>query len=458
MKIENIIVDESIKLGDNFDIELGNMIIESHVVGFMDDGVVVEADDKALALLGLGGALLESVDITEVSLGDYSKKAQISRALAQIEKKFYPEKSGTEQTIAKRTRGLERAKVRSDQARAEYTAKAQADALAKDRAELPNLEKQLAQLQAKFDPDYEYSDDHSVWSKNRDIKTQIDSLQKRITRAKGVAEDSLNELSSDLLQRAAQGAKDKRDQALDPEIHNALGGGYMNPLAKHYNATAEKFSDRATQIAQKEKIKQIASPAVMRKIGMQGVTEAEGEGKTVKNSLHTIIRVATHLERQIDNNEDFAEWVSETIGSVRDQMVKVMDYEISKKEQQGVAEGRMKEQMHTDAERMELAEFVDKYGDEDWVKEFWHNVNADINEAKYQGREVPLGKPMQGDVKKFKVYVKNKKGNVVKVNFGDPNMRIKKSNPARRKSFRARHRCATAKDRTSARYWSCRKW
>ena len=84
--------------------------------------------------------------------------------------------------------------------------------------------------------------------------------------------------------------------------------------------------------------------------------------------------------------------------------------------------------------------------------------DRDLEEAKYQGRTVPLGKPMQGDVKKFKVYVKNKKGNVVKVNFGDPNMRIKKSNPARRKSFRARHRCATAKDRTSARYWSCRAW
>jgi len=79
-------------------------------------------------------------------------------------------------------------------------------------------------------------------------------------------------------------------------------------------------------------------------------------------------------------------------------------------------------------------------------------------EAKYQGREVTLNKPMQGDVKKFKVYVKNKKGNVVKVNFGDPNMRIKKSNPKRRKSFRARHKCDTAKDKTSARYWSCRKW
>ena len=81
-----------------------------------------------------------------------------------------------------------------------------------------------------------------------------------------------------------------------------------------------------------------------------------------------------------------------------------------------------------------------------------------LNEAEYQGRKVPLGKPMQGDVKKFKVYVKNEKGNVVKVNFGDPNMRIKKSNPARRKSFRARHNCDNPGPRTKARYWSCRKW
>lgn len=87
------------------------------------------------------------------------------------------------------------------------------------------------------------------------------------------------------------------------------------------------------------------------------------------------------------------------------------------------------------------------------------DYNVKMNEAKYKGRTVPLNKPMQGDVKKFKVYVKNPKtGNVKKVNFGDPNMRIKKSNPKRRKSFRARHKCATAKDKTSARYWSCRKW
>jgi hypothetical protein len=84
--------------------------------------------------------------------------------------------------------------------------------------------------------------------------------------------------------------------------------------------------------------------------------------------------------------------------------------------------------------------------------------NRDIDEAEYQGRNVPLGKPMQGDVKKSKVYVKNAKGNVVKVNFGDPNMKIKKSNPKRRKSFRARHNCKNPGPRTSARYWSCRAW
>ena len=64
-----------------------------------------------------------------------------------------------------------------------------------------------------------------------------------------------------------------------------------------------------------------------------------------------------------------------------------------------------------------------------------------IEEAEYRGRKVKLNKPTRGDVKKFKVYVKNAKGNVVKVNFGDPNMRIRKSNPKARKSFRARHNC-----------------
>ena len=87
-----------------------------------------------------------------------------------------------------------------------------------------------------------------------------------------------------------------------------------------------------------------------------------------------------------------------------------------------------------------------------------------LEEAEYQGRKVKLGKPMQGDAKKFKVYVKNPKGNVVKVNFGQGGdakggtMRIRKSNPEARKSFRARHNCDSPGPRHKARYWSCRKW
>jgi len=86
---------------------------------------------------------------------------------------------------------------------------------------------------------------------------------------------------------------------------------------------------------------------------------------------------------------------------------------------------------------------------------------VELDEAEYQGREVKLGKPMRGDVAKYKVYVKDPKtGNVKKVNFGDKNMEIKRDDPKRRKSFRARHGCGTPKasDRTKARYWSCRMW
>ena len=90
----------------------------------------------------------------------------------------------------------------------------------------------------------------------------------------------------------------------------------------------------------------------------------------------------------------------------------------------------------------------------------------DALEAEYQGRKVKLNKPTRGDVKKYKVYVKDPKtGNVKKVNFGHggtsakrKTMRIRKSNPARRRSFRARHNCDNPGPKTKARYWSCRKW
>ena len=100
-----------------------------------------------------------------------------------------------------------------------------------------------------------------------------------------------------------------------------------------------------------------------------------------------------------------------------------------------------------------------------YMKENYNNLEeSQLEEAEYQGRKVKLGKPMQGDTKKFKVYVKNPKGNVVKVNFGQGGkakggtMKIRKSNPKARKSFRARHNCDNPGPRHKARYWSCKKW
>ena len=136
---------------------------------------------------------------------------------------------------------------------------------------------------------------------------------------------------------------------------------------------------------------------------------------------------------------------------------------------QGVAEGA--EQLHP-----ETLELIDEYiakiepdADRDEMiqsvirgsihpSELEYALKEDVAEAEYQGRKVQLGKKMKGDVKKSKVYVKNPQGNVVKVNFGDPNMKIRKSNPGARKSFRARHNCDNPGPRHKARYWSCRSW
>ena len=111
---------------------------------------------------------------------------------------------------------------------------------------------------------------------------------------------------------------------------------------------------------------------------------------------------------------------------------------------------------------------VENYDDIQEFSKFMKEYKSDINEAEYQGRKVKLGKPMQGDVKKFKVYVKNPQGNVVKVNFGhggssakksgEKTMSIRKNNPDARKAYRARHNCDTPGPRHKARYWSCRKW
>ena len=105
--------------------------------------------------------------------------------------------------------------------------------------------------------------------------------------------------------------------------------------------------------------------------------------------------------------------------------------------------------------------------DDEWDEFVWEIEAKEIFDedgkslgSEYQGRKVTLNKPFRtpDGPKKFSVYVKNDKGNVVKVNFGDPNMKIKKNIPERRKSFRARHNCDSPGPKWKARYWSCKAW
>jgi hypothetical protein len=105
--------------------------------------------------------------------------------------------------------------------------------------------------------------------------------------------------------------------------------------------------------------------------------------------------------------------------------------------------------------------------DDEWDEFVWEIEASEIYDednkiiaAEKGGRKVTLNKPFRtpDGPKKFSVYVKNDKGNVVKVNFGDPNMKIKKNIPERRRSFRARHNCDNPGPKWKARYWSCKAW
>ena len=156
------------------------------------------------------------------------------------------------------------------------------------------------------------------------------------------------------------------------------------------------------------------------------------------------------LERQL-SEEEATEYANRLANYMFEQGYEDFDIEVSTD-----LEDVLDEETYDDDD-----EFYEEYG------MMWYNEDDDpMDEAEYRGRKVKLGKPMAGDVKKFKVYVKDPKtGNVKKVNFGHggssvkgKSMRIRKNNPAARRSFRARHNCDNPGPRTKARYWSCRKW
>lgn len=167
----------------------------------------------------------------------------------------------------------------------------------------------------------------------------------------------------------------------------------------------------------------------------------ENEGPHYSIKLKNIIDNAKYILDNMNGSSDLPAWIKDKIVIADHNMIAIKEY--------------MLENLNDD-ELEEAYAILEKGGRKHGIYEI--DAPSALEEAEYQGRDVQLGKVMKGDVKKFKVYVKNPEGRVVKVNFGQKGMRIKKDNPERRKSFRARHNCDNPGPRHKARYWACKSW
>ena len=220
-----------------------------------------------------------------------------------------------------------------------------------------------------------------------------------------------------------------------------LGQVVSNPYVSAFKV--EDYLDEATDAEEKEfhnKLDKLVHKTFGKSPDEEKNEGGETDAEMAVDQIETMVKRAQELIDKLRGKSNLEPWVQSLITKAEDYISTVSDYgEVDEYDVETIEETR---------------DFIN------FMKEYKNN----INEAEYQGREVKLGKIMQGDVKKFKVYVKNDKGNVVKVNFGQGGdakggtMRIRKDNPEARKSFRARHNCDNPGPRWKARYWSCRKW
>lgn len=193
------------------------------------------------------------------------------------------------------------------------------------------------------------------------------------------------------------------------------------------------------------------------------VEDNEEEGTNYKTALLNIKSMSEDINNLVDEDDNLPSWVQDKITIAEHNMDAILGFLISQNpdaftdgdgDEDELDEEEIEEAYNCLSKSNKLKSKEDKFE----LYEVDESHYSNLNEAEYQGRKVKLGKIMRGDVKKFKVFVKNPKGKTVKVNFGDPNMRIKKNIPARRKSFRARMRCDNPGPRWKARYWACRTW
>ena len=404
--------DDVINLYDSMDIELNEgFVIETGVVGFMEDGVIVHLDEDAMEFLDFNGILLESEeqineDRDSIDAVYNAVLNRITRQHTELLSKYGP-------------------------------------------AAIMAAIEDVAEFAGGDGLDEIGSSDVSIWTKQviQDLEAghyknlhegdgfgNVDAFKAKLSRSNDPFEMIYNAISGDYGENVRQEMQDSYDDIVNDS-------GYRLHPDDDFEKIIEIMVDQLVD---------------------------DGSSRDQLDELATIKRLA-HGEDELDEGLGKALLGGAALIAAITGINKMEANHLMKTEPQLVKLAQMRQEAATKGDEYEVQELDDRIEKTlDHIRVTGRPVmgpdgkpvdpGEPLGEAEYQGRKVPLGKPMKGDVKKSKVYVRKPNGKVVKVNFGDKNMRIKKNSPSHRKSFRARHHCENPGPRWKARYWSCRAW
>jgi hypothetical protein len=406
--------DDVINLYDSMDIELNEgFVIETGVVGFTEDGVIVHLDEDAMEFLDFNGVLLESEEAVKESPDESPVYNAIIRRITNSHLDLLS-KFGPAAVMA--------------------AVEDVADGVPRDLDEIGSSDVSIWTKQA-----IEYLEAGHYKNLHENTGGDVDEFKARV---------STSDDPFELVYDAISGNHGETIRAAMQEMYDDVVIDFRLHPDDDFEKIIDKMLDYLDADSVMKEDEQLDELADIKRLSGQEEEVDEGLGKALLGGA-ALIAAITGLSKMEANRMMTTEPQLITLAQMRqeafvqndDEKVKELDDRIQKTMDHISVTGRPV--MGGDGLPVDPRK--------PWAGE-------SVQEAEYQGRKVPLGKPMQGDVAKSKVYVKNAKGNVVKVNFGDKNMTIKKSNPARRKSFRARHNCDNPGPRWKARYWSCRAW
>lgn len=403
--------DDVINLYDSMDIELNEgFVIETGVVGFTEDGVIVHLDEDAMEFLDFNGVLLESEE-------------QMNEDQDSID--------AVENAV------LRRISIQHTDLLSKYGPAAVMAAV-----------RDVAEFAGGDGLDEIGSSDVSIW-----VRQVVQDLEaghyKNLHESDGFGN--------------VDAFKAKLSRSNDPfeMIYNAISGDYGEDVRKEMQDSYDDIvNDSGYRLHPDDDFEKIIEIMVDQLVD-------DGSGRDELDELAAIKKLAGHEE--VDEGLGKALLGGAALIAAITGINKVQADHLMKTEPQLVKLAQMRQEAEKQGDEYKVQELDDRIEKTlDHIRVTGRPVmgpdgkpvvpGEPLGEAEYQGRKVPLNKPMQGDVKKSKVYVKKPNGKVVKVNFGDKNMKIKKSNPERRKSFRARHNCDNPGPKWKARYWSCRAW